>query len=106
MLKQLVFIVAVAAMCSSAAADTYTDNTGNHLAGGDLHDFFQSQGFDHLDIAEVRVTNDSNFLYFAIDLVGDIDATNWGKYIVGFDRTADTSDGDNVNRPWYLEPKC
>lgn len=89
--------VVLAAGASVASADVYADNTGNHLAGGDLHDFFQSQGFDHLDIASVEVTNDSQYLYFNITTVGLVSDTNWGKYIVGIDTGVNA--GDNSTDP-------
>ncbi|MEL7498116.1 MAG: PEP-CTERM sorting domain-containing protein [Planctomycetota bacterium] len=85
------------AVCSIASADVFTDNTGNHLTGGDLHDFFESKGFTHLDIAQVEVTNDSTFVYFDITMVGDLDATNWGKYIIGIDTGLNA--GDNSTDP-------
>ncbi len=97
MFKQLATATAIVFMCSFAAADTYTDNVGNHLTGGDLHDFFQSQGFDHLDIVQTTVTNDASFLYIDITLNADIDATNWGKYLIGIDTGANV--GENSN-PW------
>lgn len=88
---------ALAMIAGSAHADIYADNTGNHLDGGDLHDFYQSQGFDHLDIAQVEVTNDATWLYFDITIVGDIDATPWGKYIIGMDTGRNA--GDNSTDP-------
>ncbi len=89
--------IVVAAGASIASADVYADNVGNELAGGDLADFFQSQGFDHLDIVQVEVTNDNQFIYFDITLNADLDATNWGKYIVGIDTGANA--GDNSTDP-------
>jgi hypothetical protein len=90
----------VASGASIAAADVYADNVGNHLAGGDLHDFFQSQGFDHLDIVQVEVTNDATNLYFDIQLNADIDATNWGNYIVALDNGS----GVASDNPWGPRP--
>lgn len=85
MKKNLFVATALVAVAGLASADTYNDNVGNHLAGGDLHDFFASQGFNHLDIVSVTVTNDATNLYFDIQLNADINATTWGKYVVGID---------------------
>ena len=93
MIKCTLSVALVALVAGAASADVYNDNTGNHLDGGDVHDFFYSQGFTHLDISSVEMTNDADFLYISITLDGDIDATNWGKYIVGFD--TGRNDGDN-----------
>lgn len=82
--------VAVLAMIAGAAqADVYNDTTG------DLHSTFSS--FTHLDITSVEVTNDASFIYFAIATAGDLDASNWGKYIIGMDTGRNA--GDNGN-PW------
>lgn len=88
MRKALVGTAMLAMIAGAAQADVYTDNTGNHNAGGDVHDFFHSQGFDHLDISQVEVTNDASFVYFDITVVGDLDASSWGKYVVGIDTGA------------------
>jgi len=91
----LTAVAALAMIAGGAQADIYADNTGNHLDGGDLHDFFQSQGFDHLDIASVEITNDATNLYVDITLNADIDATNWGKYAMGINNGIDASDAGN-----------
>lgn len=96
-MKNLMTVAAIAALAGAASAEVYSDNTGSHLDGGDLHSFYADQGFDHLDIAQVEVTNDANFIYFDISIVGDIDATNWGKYIIGMDTGANA--GDNSTDP-------
>lgn len=88
MRKTLTAVAALAMIAGAAQADVYTDNTGWHVSGGDLHDTFFSQGFDHLDIASVEVTNDASFIYFDITVVGDLDATSWGKYLVGINTGA------------------
>ncbi len=83
MRKTLMTAAALAMFAGGAQAEVYLDNSGWHVTGGDLHDTFYSQGFDHLDITQVEVTNDANFIYFDISVVGDLDATNWGKYLIG-----------------------
>ena len=95
MRKTLTAVAALAMIAGAAQADVYSDNTGWHVTGGDFHDFFFQQSFDHLDIAQVEVTNDASFLYFDITVVGDLDATNWGKYLIGMDtgRVAGTNTG-------------
>ncbi len=52
---------------------------------GDLDPFFLNQGFTHLDITNVSVTNDLENLYISFAVNGDIAATNWGKYCLLFD---------------------
>jgi len=95
MRKTLLTAAVLAMIAGSAQADVYADNTGQSVDGGDIAAPFV--GFDHLDIAQVEVTNDANFIYFDITMVGDLDATNWGKYIVGMDTGANA--GDNSVDP-------
>lgn len=90
----------LAALTGVAFADVYADNSGNHLSGGDLHDFFASQGFNHLDILSVTVTNDATDLHFDIHVNADIDATNWGNYMVALNTGAGTS----TDNPWGPRP--
>lgn len=95
MRKTLMTVAALAMIAGSAQADVYSDNTGQVADGGDIAAAFA--GFDHLDIAQVEVTNDASFIYFDITMVGDLDATNWGKYIIGMDTGANA--GDNSTDP-------
>lgn len=83
--KALSAIAALAMIAGAAQADIYTDNSGSSDAGGDIHPFFFDQGFEHLDITQVEVTNDASFVYFDISVVGDLDSTSWGKYLIGMD---------------------
>lgn len=86
MIRKCALATASAMLIAPAAlADSFPDNSGNHLGGGDLHDFFQNQGFDHLDILNVEITNDSQYIFVDITLGADLDATNWGKYALGID---------------------
>lgn len=94
-MKSGLIMLAVAA--GMASADVYNDNSGNHLAGGDVHDFFYSQGFLHLDILSVSITNDANNLYVSIQTAGDLDATNWGTYVLGI---AANGSGSATDNPW------
>lgn len=99
-MKSIMTAVAIAALAGAANADVYNDNTGNHNTGGDLHDFFQSQGFDHLDIASVEITNDATSITFDIALNADIDATNWGTYMVAINNGT----GSMTDNPWGPRP--
>lgn len=98
-MKIVIGTAALALAAGFASADVYNDNSGNHLSGGDLHDFFQSQGFDHLDIVSVEVTNDATNLNISITLNADIDATNWGNYMVAIDSKAGGDTGNGWGRP-------
>ncbi len=64
---------------SASARPVYND------AVGDLDPFFSSQGFTHLDLVSVNITNDLTNLYVDITLNGDVNATNWGKYCMLID---------------------
>lgn len=100
-MKKIGFAAALlAGVAGLASADVYNDNFGNHLSGGDLHNFFASQGFNHLDIVSVSVTNDATDLYFDIHLNADIDATTWGNYMVGLNTGAGTA----TDNPWGPRP--
>jgi hypothetical protein len=94
-MKKMICAAAVVALAGAANADVYNDNTGASADGGDMADAFV--GFPHLDIVSVTVTNDATNLYFDIQLNADLDATNWGKYIVGMDTGANA--GDNSTDP-------
>jgi len=82
--------VAVSLLAGSALADTYNDAIGD-LASPTF------DGLAHLDITSVEVTNDANYVYFSINTAGDMDAVNWGKYIVGIDTGSNA--GDNSTDP-------
>lgn len=95
MMRQILMAAAIAALAGGASADVFSDNSGNHLAGGDLHDFFASQGFNHLDIVSVSITNDATNLYVDIQLNADLDATNWGKYALAINNGHTATDAGN-----------
>ena len=95
-MRQLMMAAALASLTGLAAGQvTYDDNSGNHLDGGDLHDFFASQGFFHLDIVSVTMSNDLDNLYVDIQLGADLDATNWGKYALAINNGNDPTDAGN-----------
>ncbi len=79
----------LALIAGNAQADVYADQVG------DVHG--NITGADILDITSVEVTNDAHFIYFAISVAGDLDAANWGKYLIGMDTGRNA--GDNSN-PW------
>jgi hypothetical protein len=105
-MRSMICIGAVLALAGVASADVYNDNFGSTDTGGDLDAFFANQGFFHLDIMSVTVTNDATNLYFDIQLNADIDATAWGKYVVRIDtgRNAGVNNTDpgswNRNVDW------
>lgn len=89
-MKNMFCIVSALALAGGvASAEIYLDATN------DLAPAFT--GFDHLNISSVEVTNDADFIYFAITMVGDLDSTNWGKYVVGMDTGRNA--GDNSTDP-------
>jgi hypothetical protein len=90
-MKKLAILV-VALLTFPAWAAVYTDATG------DLGSTFT--GFPHLDISAVEVTNDLNEISFKFTLVGDIAATNWGKYVVVIDSIPAAGDTSNQNNGW------
>lgn len=93
--SRILAAAAALAIASPLMAATYNDATG------DLHNGVPSgtdyTGFTHLDIASVEMTNDLVNLYVKINLVGDIQATNWGKYMIGIDSVAG---GDTASNGW------
>jgi hypothetical protein len=94
-MRSILMAAAVAALAGGVSADVFNDNVGNHLDGGDLHDFFASQGFNHLDIVSVGITNDATNLYVDVTLNADLDATNWGKYALAINNGTSPSDAGN-----------
>jgi uncharacterized protein (TIGR03382 family) len=68
---------------------TYLDTIGEVAVPGNP--------FPHLDISSVQVTNTATVLSFKIVLNGDPVATDWGKYMIGFDLGAA---GDTASNGW------
>ncbi len=92
-MRNVLMAAAIASLAGAASADVYGDATG------ELFD----NNFTHLDIVSVEVTNDASFLYFDITVAGDLDATNWGKYLVGMDtgrEAGSTTGGWGRNISW------
>lgn len=76
------------ALCGAAKADIYSDSA---------FDTFTSAGGGILDILQVEVTNDLTSINFTIDVLGDVDSTDWGKYMVGIQTGAGGDTGANGN---------
>ncbi len=86
-------LLAAAFVCVAAAApvhaDLYNDSAGDTFPG--------VGGGGILDILSVEVTNDATDLYFTFTLGADVEATDWGKYLVIFDTTPG---GDPAGNGW------
>lgn len=83
-MRKLMALVVTGLLVAPASATIYTDATG------DLHDGTGGganfSGFTHLDIASLEITDDgASTINFKFNLVGDILATNWGKYCLILD---------------------
>lgn len=94
-MRKILMAAVVASLAGAASADIFNDNSGSSASGGDLHSFFADQGFNHLDIVSVSITNDASNLYVDIQLNADLDATNWGKYALAINNGVDASDAGN-----------
>lgn len=89
MRKSALAAVAGLAMCAGAAhADVYVDN---------VFDTFTGAGGGILDIVSVEVTNDLTNIQFKISVLGDVVATDWGKYMIAIDSAAG---GDTSSNGW------
>ena len=87
-------VAAVAAMVGVAGAHTtYLDPFG---LNSDVHPFFINQGFNHLDLAATEVHNHGNHFHFEVLVNADIQATDWGKFLIHFD----TAPGGRMDNPW------
>jgi hypothetical protein len=72
-------------------APIYTDATA------ELFD----NGFPHLDITQMNVTNTATNLIFTLTVNANINTTNWGKYMIGIStgKNAGTTTGNGWGRP-------
>lgn len=94
-MKKFLALAAMAMIAGSASAAVYNDATGDLNDGTSGGTDFTA--FTHLDIASVEITNDATDISFAITLVGDIQATDWGKYLVHIDSVVG---GDPSGNGW------
>ena len=101
--RLLLATLAAVLLAAPGQAATFTDATGD-LNDGTVGD--NLSGFSHLDIASVEVTNDATDISFAITLVGDIQATDWGKYMIGISTSNATGDpnSNGWGRPITMSP--
>ncbi len=87
--RAVLSVAALALSASSAMASvTYNDNA---------FDVFTGAGGGILDILSVEVNNDNTDLTFNIKVMGDVVATDWGKYMVIIDSAPG---GDTVSNGW------
>ena len=84
---------AIASVCVAAAGAT-TGITYN-VNPADMDAFFA--GNDHLELLSVSIWNTANRLHVVIRTNGDLDATTWGKYVMGINTGAADQATDN---PW------
>lgn len=87
-MKRLFAALAVFGACAAAQADVYNDATG---------DTFTNAGGGILDILSLEVTNNASTISFKFTLAGDVDATDWGKYLLILDTAPG---GDTVGNGW------
>ena len=93
--RSLVFaLLALVVFPQAGTATLYSDSTNDVGVGS----------FPNLDIVEVLITNNATHLFFDIKVNADINATAWGKYMVGIDSPnqagGDTaSNGNGWGRP-------
>lgn len=85
----LLAFAASAAIAGTSSAAVYLDST-NDISGA-----IGSQ--PHLDISSVEVTNTATDLLIKVSVAGDLQSTNWGKYMVGIDSVAG---GDTAGNGW------
>lgn len=87
-------VAAVAAVVGVAGAHTtYLDPFG---LNSDVHPFFINQGFNHLDLVATEVHNHGNHFHFEVLVNANIQATDWGKFLIYFD----TAPGGRTDNPW------
>jgi hypothetical protein len=82
-------ILCVAVLALPALASVYTDATNDIAAN--------IGSFPNLDIAGVEITNDLTNINFQFTIVGDVLATDWGKYMVILDSIPG---GDTAGNGW------
>jgi hypothetical protein len=83
-------ITSIAGLCllagAASAQTTYNDATGDTAFGPGI-----------LDIVSVEVSNTLSDITFSITVDGDVDAVDWGKYLVIIDSVAG---GDTAGNGW------
>ena len=86
-----VLALAMLAISPSAFGATFFDTVGDNF-----------DGFAHMDITSVDVTDDGSNVTFKITLNGSFASPNdWGKYVIGINTNNATGDfGSPVGNPW------
>jgi len=84
----IVLTIAAVMMAAPIFGTVYTDPT---------NDLDAAVNNDNLNFTGAEVTNDLVNISFEISLVGDIQAVNWGKYMIGIDSIAG---GDTNGNAW------
>lgn len=90
-MKRLLAVIVVGALAAPSAADVYTDTAG---------DVFTGAGGGILDILSVEVTNDLTDITFTFTLAGDVNAADWGKYLIMFDTVPGGDTTVPIGNPW------
>ncbi len=85
-MKNVLTILTIGVLATTANAVTYNDSIGDILPSNSI-----------LDIVSMDVTNDLSNITFKFTLVGDVVATDWGKYMVGIDKAPG---GDPAGNGW------
>ncbi len=89
MMRTAVTVAALASLAGLASGQVvYTDTVG---------DTFTTAGDGILDIVQVEVSNTLDDITFVITVDGDVDAVDWGKYLVIIDSAAG---GDTAGNGW------
>ena len=87
-MKKLLAASVLLAMAVPAQAQIYHDS---------VNDVFTGAGGGILDIVSVEVTNTLTDITFKFTLAGDVDVTDWGKYMIAIDRVPG---GDVAGNGW------
>lgn len=91
-MRKLFAVLVVGAFAATANATNYGDSVG---------DTFTGAGGGILDIVSAEVTNDASNITFKLTLNNDVNATDWGKYMLALDTPAGSGDpgGNGWGRP-------
>ena len=88
MKKFIALTIAVFMITASVFGTIYTDPT---------NDLDAAVNNDNLNFTGAEVTNDATSISFTINILGDIQSVNWGKYMIGINSTAE---GDTNGNAW------
>lgn len=85
-MKKVLAALVIGLCVQSAQATVYNDTAGDILATNAI-----------MDILSVEVTDNGTDINFKFTLAGDVDATDWGKYMVIIDTAPG---GDTISNGW------